>query len=701
MMLDARPDRLDLRDREYRPTLASLPVEFPTKQMIDELLPSYRKCDFVLNQGNEGACTGFGLAATINYLMWRDYLEKNKFPKLNTCPIELRGKRVSMRMLYHMARIYDEWDGEDYSGSSCRGAMKGWHRHGVCTLKNWKYWEDEKIIGKVNFIPPEKKWAEDALQNTLGAYYRVNHDSVADMQAAIHEVGAIYCSASVHTGWQFGEKKEFTELPLIQRGEKKGGHAFCIVGYNQEGFIVQNSWGEAWGWNGFALLSYADWVENGKDAWVVSRGVPVKVKKAPVMFANNALRDTACKSQFKVGSAGGYEYDNESVKPWSEEQAYQHALVIANNGRPKHTSLATENQDASAEFICKGENIKKWLNKSPKNRKIVVYAHGGLTCEEDAINRARIMAPYFKENGIYPVFLVWKTGALETIKNMLNDAIDSILKGDPSIQDPDEGIGEWLTDKSDSAIESIIKTLRGKSLWTEMKENAKLASSSSAAGVKGEKGAMVILADALKELKESFPDIEIHAIGHSAGSIILGHWMKRLRTSELKLESLSLYAPACTIEFANKKIIKACDDSILNKNKIFIHNMDVEREKADNTAGIYRKSLLYLVSRAFEGMHKMPILGLEEAWNLNKYQKGKSGGFNFAQKNKAKKWTEFFGESENHISYDREDHPIRVNKNHDVEDLSHGSFDNDINVMEFTIQKILDGELKTPVENLA
>ena len=42
-------------------------------------------------------------------------------------------------MLYEMARRYDEWAGEKYSGSSARGAVKGWHKHGVCSESHWPY----------------------------------------------------------------------------------------------------------------------------------------------------------------------------------------------------------------------------------------------------------------------------------------------------------------------------------------------------------------------------------------------------------------------------------------------------------------------------------------------------------------------------------------------------------------------------------
>jgi hypothetical protein len=110
LTFDARPDRLDLRDRPYTPRVVNLPREFPSHAEVLKHLPDYldAKLDLVLDQGNEGACTGFGLATVINYLFWaRDG----------------SGVSASPRMLYHLAKFYDEWAGEDYSGSSCRGAL--------------------------------------------------------------------------------------------------------------------------------------------------------------------------------------------------------------------------------------------------------------------------------------------------------------------------------------------------------------------------------------------------------------------------------------------------------------------------------------------------------------------------------------------------------------------------------------------------
>src|SRR6185436_9654972 len=102
---------IDIRDWFYRPSLASLP---------DRVV----NCDsvpFILDQGQEGACTGFALAAVVNFQLRRRNLVRS----------------VSPRMLYEMARRYDEWPGEAYEGSSARGAMIGWVTHGVARSHSW------------------------------------------------------------------------------------------------------------------------------------------------------------------------------------------------------------------------------------------------------------------------------------------------------------------------------------------------------------------------------------------------------------------------------------------------------------------------------------------------------------------------------------------------------------------------------------
>ncbi len=701
--LDARPDRLDLRDREYRPNLRSLPQQFPTEKQVKDLLTSYVGSDLILNQGQEGACTGFGLAAVINYLIWREDITVDESGKLHSSS-NIKDRCVSERMLYHLARIYDEWDGEDYSGSSCRGAMKGWHRHGVCKKTLWEY----DLSGK--FIPPKPNWEKDALSNPLGAYYRINKDSVVDMQAAIYEVGAIYCSANVHKGWYLSK---VNKLPVIEQSpEVTGGHAFCIVGYNEHGFIVQNSWGAQWGWNGFAVLRYKDWVENGSDAWVSVRGVPIDVSSVPTTYSNSSLQsvsaDTTTPAQASIRQALAYDYQHEETKPWSEEKAYQHSLVISNNGRPKLTVVNTSDPEGTVEKICY-DNIKSWMSKSDKNKKIAVYVHGGLNAEEDSINRIRVMAPYFLANGIYPLFITWKTGLGETLNNILKDCVAKMADQTEDEPELSEGMIDSIKEKFSHALDTTIETLaravRAKGIWSEMKENADHACDRAVPGFQqnrgGKSGAMVLMAKSLQKLQKENKHVEIHAVGHSAGSIVLGYWLAELEKRKMSVNTLSLFAPACTTAFANQYYRRAIEKKVLNKKSLFIHNLDDEREKADTVGKIYQKSLLYLVSRALEDLHKMPILGLAASWDKQYYSSSlEKPLFHETQFSEMKKWAEFMKDGNKPKLYGRSNSRVKVNQ-HDTIALSHGSFDNDIEVLEFTLKKIRAKALICPVENLS
>src|SRR4030095_5457158 len=157
-ILDARPDSPDFRDKLYEATLVEVPLKIP--------LEEYQQWDVpILDQGQEGACTGFGLATIANYLLRRRKVVPDPKP-------------VSPRMLYEMARRYDEWPGESYSGSSARGAMKGWHKHGVCREDGWPY----RLRSKDPQGLTQARTA-DAMRRPLGAYLRVNHRDLVAMHS--------------------------------------------------------------------------------------------------------------------------------------------------------------------------------------------------------------------------------------------------------------------------------------------------------------------------------------------------------------------------------------------------------------------------------------------------------------------------------------------------------------------------------------
>ena len=186
-----------------------------------------------------------------------------------------------------------------------------------------------------------------------GVYYRVDRDAITDMQAALHAIGALYVSASVHAGWLAvaagsGLARGHDGLPVIGydgMAADSGNHAFAIVGYNEHGFVVQNSWGQDWGACGFAILPYDDWRNNGLDCWVAALGVPqvaavsavgTLAASAPGALPGAALANvaTAVAKSRRIGvslaAADPPVLANPALAgalPWSTDTAYAHTPV--------------------------------------------------------------------------------------------------------------------------------------------------------------------------------------------------------------------------------------------------------------------------------------------------------------------------------------------------------------------------------------
>jgi Papain family cysteine protease len=685
--LDARPDRLDLRDLAYRPAVISLPTIYPSNEDVSNLLPAYSAAKMILDQQSEGACTGFGLAAVVNFLMWR----RSGF-KMTA------DEKVSPRMLYHLARFYDEWPGEDYEGSSCRGALKGWHRHGVCLDRNWPYCDAQ---GKARFVRPKDGWDTDALARPLGVYYRVDRQSVVDLQAAICDTGAVYASANVHSGWdvkKLSGRLTHETLPVVKSSMKAlGGHAFALVGYNEIGFVVQNSWGDRWGAGGFAVLPYDDWVANGSDAWVVSLGVPVKrinqrqyfvraAKTPPGVEANTGL----------VGPALAVRESRNGI--WQEERAYWHTVVTGNDGHVINRLPHVENEAQNVAFVSYEQPLK-WFQENQANGlwRIAVYAHGGLNSESESIERVRVLGPCFAGNGIYPVFVTWKSGWQEILGNMLEDGVKQLFGGIV----PSRGLGDRLTEVSDRTLEVFLRGVLGKSIWSEMKENV-MRSTHRGRGID-------VLATQLQRLRgESRNNLEIHLIGHSAGSFVCGKLLSELKRGGVSVKTCTLYAPACDLQFALDHFKPSIENNHLKRADFRIHVLS-DKLELDDTVGPYQKSLLYLVSRALDRWHKTPLLGLvsafdgarasEEYWHndtlndqITPWQKffwGDDVPARLANDGKVDRMHNLFVLADKQVSIG----PRRIKS-------AHGCFDNSIKIVGDTLRAITGGELRESITNL-
>ncbi len=587
-VLNVRHDAPDIRDSYYEPALIPLPQE------LDRSNP-----ETVLDQGQEGACTGFGLAAVINHLKHHQDGQVT----------------VSARMLYEMAQKHDEWPGEDYAGSSCRGAIKGWKNMGVCSDEIWPY--DTNNPGTLT-IPRVR----DAQAVILGAYYRLRAN-LNDYHTALNETGAIYVSATVHNGWNNPPKKSGDKFAIInQSTEMTGGHAFAIVGYNELGFIVQNSWGSNWGTEGFAIWTYEDWYANISDGWVFRLAV-----STPNVFGLTTRSAYTDQSKFggkapkRIDIAGHFaHFDDGALK-----------------GKGDYWSTLDDIQ-----LTC--DRVRESAERGDIKH-LLIYAHGGLNSPKASAARIKAMKDGFKRNGIYPFHMMYDTGLGEELMDVVKRAFTR-----------SEGLlDKWkdkLQDSSDKIIEDAVRGL-GTALWEEMKRGAETPfKKTSSDGVKIINGFLHALADT---------DVGIHLAGHSTGAILIGHLLKSLSlANSTRFDSCSLLAPACTVDFYHKHyapMLTNQQSASSTLASLDIYNLTDELEQDDNVAWVYRKSLLYLVSKAFERTGKKPLLGMEK----------------YSKKLKTKGVKQFISKGSGKVT----------------QSTSHGGFDNDEYTLNSVLKKIL------------
>lgn len=177
---------------------------FPIRPMVeDRPLRSYTWNGAEhLDQGQEGACVGHAWAH-----------EVGARPKVHTISSALAFG------IYHRAQELDEWDGEDYQGTSVLAGAKA-------TLEN-------------GYIK-EYRWAFGLRDTLLSIGYK----------------GPVVLGVNWYEGMFRPDENGF----LHPTGMLAGGHAIMAKGISVKGeyVLLHNSWGSGWGLNGDAKLNFAD-----------------------------------------------------------------------------------------------------------------------------------------------------------------------------------------------------------------------------------------------------------------------------------------------------------------------------------------------------------------------------------------------------------------------------------------------------------
>ncbi len=227
-------DKFDDRDYLMR---AYLPIiKIPKK--IDYTL----KMSPVRDQGDEGTCVGFATATGM-----KEYQEIIDYNKLVI---------LSPRFIYNECKKIDSMP--KVEGTTIRAAMTVLKKKGVCQEKFLPYIPHKKS-------KPQKDGISDAKRFRIITYARILN--LTELRLNLSTKGPCVIGIEVFEGMM---QTKTGIIPLPKRNETAlGGHAICIVGYDDEKKLIKfkNSWSDKWGKNGYGFLPYMYIKRYMMDAW--------------------------------------------------------------------------------------------------------------------------------------------------------------------------------------------------------------------------------------------------------------------------------------------------------------------------------------------------------------------------------------------------------------------------------------------------
>ncbi len=544
-------DPADNRDFYYTPSLGALrPTFVPSWSNSADGLPVE-----IRDQSTEGTCTGQALAALVDLLRHENLLLQGRAPQE---PVE----PCSARMLYEMALFHERQEAHRMpSVFTLRAALKGFYNNGVCLDSDWPY-EAHNPCGTL-----DDTRSRAARNISMGAYFRVrpllNH-----YHAAINEAGALYVSATIHKGWVIDEVRRVRqgrkEKGVIEPGDDDGGgHAFVVVGYVEDGFLVLNSWGESWGgyrgWPGIGLWLYRDWACCVRDAWVLRLAVPT-----PNDFA------------VAVGEQGLYLSD----------------VPLMSSSTPRIEVVGHYAHFDDGEFVRRGgypssredfdvtvERLRLLAEKEPeKYRRVVLWFDGFPGTAKQTFGRISVARRFFKLRRAYPFYVVWAQDLLESATECL----------EPTFAAARERAGNAAGDR-DRFVEGVLGRL-GRAIWRDVQRSAALTAEAGAS-------------DMLRKLAElrAFAGFSLHLAAEGVGVVLLLSVFERLKEKEPAfwdllpsgLDSLTLIDPCATLS----GIRGSFSAGLSEKTRVVRLS---ERAGKTRRFGAYSKSWLHLTANAFD-----------------------------------------------------------------------------------------------------
>jgi len=203
--------------RDY--TLESIYNINPNLPKIWDMRESLPK---IKDQGSEGTCSAQTAACMKE---WQEHVDVG----LN--------EAMSPQFVYNLRQD------KETSGMTPRNTMEILKNIGIVTEKEYPY---------LSFTPITSSLKTSASKFKIAGYAQIG--TIESLKQALYTNGPCYLAFPVYNAnnMEFW-KQEFPSQPA------QGGHAVACVGWNEDSFIIRNSWGTRWGDHGYTYYKFNQW----------------------------------------------------------------------------------------------------------------------------------------------------------------------------------------------------------------------------------------------------------------------------------------------------------------------------------------------------------------------------------------------------------------------------------------------------------
>lgn len=194
-------------------------------------------------------------------------------------------------------------------------------------------------------------------------------EKIRKVKKAIVEKHPVVIDMDCYMSFSLDYKKDLWE-GITRQDSLRGGHALCVVGYDDNkyggAFEIMNSWGEEWGNKGFLWVTYADFCRTVKYAFDVYAGKKIPQQKKYNFSGKMFIRERDGGGQMALTLK-----QNKGITNYRAKDSYlsgkKFHLYVSNNEPAWVYVIESDQKNNVTKLFPSADNISAHLTYSSNN----------------------------------------------------------------------------------------------------------------------------------------------------------------------------------------------------------------------------------------------------------------------------------------------------------------------------------------------